>query len=276
MVRKWLIAIMVIFITVTILHSDKYHSASAIASEDMSLMEIGALSFTGFTHSYDFSAEFFIELCLTDPLGRKVGYDPETNKYFRKIPYPRPYELPEFLAGEIPGSAYFNGVNPILQKGIQVKEPMSGNYRLQVIATQAGGYVMNIFLRDTNGGRWHSDELNSERIVSPGTVHTYKIYYDSEDINNLKAKKIVTFEELKTSLQVASSLHWINNTGTMNKLMTRLQNADAAFAKGQTRSLRTKLKGFINEVKAQRGKHIREEAADILINDTETFIKQWK
>jgi hypothetical protein len=141
---------------------------------------------------------------------------------------------------------------------------MSGSYKLQVMATQSGGYVMNITIRDANGKRWHEFEsnLNLKRIVSSGTVHTYDVSFDHDDINNLHVTKELTSGDLKTSIQTASDLNWIDNKGILNSLMKKVEH--------------NQFNAFINEVEAQRGKYIKKEAADILINDAQTLINQIK
>ena len=98
--------------------------------------------------------------------------------------------------------------------------------------------------------------------------------FNRDDINTLNVTKDVTSGELRSSIQVASDLNWIDNKGILNSLMKKLENAEAAFARGQIKTTINELNAFINEVKAQKGKHIKEEAADILINDAQSLIEQ--
>jgi hypothetical protein len=159
---------------------------------------------------------------------------------------------------------------------LQVGKPMSGEYKLQVMATQAGGYAMDITISDKNDKIWFSNDsnVNLDRIVSPGKVYTYEVSFDHNDINNLHITKEVTSSELKTSTQAASDLNWIDNKGVLNSLMQKLENAEAAFARGQDDSAVNMLNAFINEINAQRGKHIKAEAADMLISDAQAFIQK--
>jgi hypothetical protein len=147
---------------------------------------------------------------------------------------------------------------------------------LQIFASQVGGYLMSLGVDDVSGGVWSGEEanMNLDRIVSPGTVRTYSIHFDHDNINNLHVTKIVTSGELKTSIQVASDLNWIDNDGVLNSLQQKLVNAEAAFVRGQTKTTINELNAFVNDVKAQKGKHIKEEAADILIDDAQTLINQ--
>lgn len=254
-------------------HAEK---AKPIALEDNIVIDIGAASFTGFTHSYDFSPEPFIELCLIDPLGRKAGYDYVTGKYFRRITYPISLKSREPLPGEIPDGSYdyeYSVMGHRAQK-IIVRKAMPGKYTLQVSSTQAGGYVMSITIRDASGNLWFSQgtNLNLKRIISSGMVHTYSISFNGDDINKLKVTKDVTSGELKTGIQIAFDLTWIDSDGVLNSLIQELENADSALARGQTNSAVNELQAFINEVEAQKGRHINKEAAEILADDARTLI----
>jgi hypothetical protein len=59
----------------------------------------------------------------------------------------------------------------------------------------------------------------------------------------------------------------IDNKGIANSLLAKLDAAQAAYERGNVEAARNILDAFINEVEAQRGKHISEWAADLLIAD---------
>lgn len=64
----------------------------------------------------------------------------------------------------------------------------------------------------------------------------------------------------------------ITNQGIYNSLRKKLQGALEAFEKRQGVVTINKLEAFINEVRAQSGKHITAEAADLLIADAQWVI----
>ena len=105
-------------------------------------------------------------------------------------------------------------------------------------------------------------------------VHEYELTVDNTNLANFKITKEVSSGQIKNSLQSAFDLNWIDNAGVLNSLMQKLANAESAFARGQTNTIINGLKAFINEVKAQKGRHIKEEAADIVISDAQTLIEQ--
>jgi hypothetical protein len=128
-----------------------------------------------------------------------------------------------------------------------------------------------------NDQLWFSREsnLNLKRIISPGTRHTYSISFDRDNINNLRVTKNVTLAELRNSVQAASKLHWIGKS-TANKLIRRLQNAEAALAKSQNKTAKDELNAFIKEVNGWNWLPINKKAAEMLADDAQTLIKQWK
>jgi len=90
------------------------------------------------------SAHSPVELLITDPIGRKSGFDPITNTAWN----------------EIPNSSYTvdsiepdNGANvPVLEdKFLEIISPLDGNYKVDVIGTGQGSYEINIFASDWFG-----------------------------------------------------------------------------------------------------------------------------
>ncbi len=64
----------------------------------------------------------------------------------------------------------------------------------------------------------------------------------------------------------------IDNSGIANSLTSKINAAIAKLDQGNDRAARNILKAFINQVRAQAGKHISAEAAEILIADAEYVI----
>jgi hypothetical protein len=68
----------------------------------------------------------------------------------------------------------------------------------------------------------------------------------------------------------------IDNKGIHNSLVKKLQGVLDALKRGQTSAAIDKLEAFVNEVQAQRGKHITIEAANLLIADVQWVINDLK
>ncbi len=107
------------------------------------------------------------ELIITDPQGRRTGYDPVSG----------------FSYTEIPGSSYSSfyladdetgDLGPDT-KEIDIRQPIAGDYQLQVIGTDTGTYALEIAVYDPN---LNPSGSNFENIpISPGEGHSYGFYY---------------------------------------------------------------------------------------------------
>lgn len=94
---------------------------------------------------------------------------------------------------------------------------------------------------------------------------THTVQVSAADVAGNRSVQTVTFttttdsDTLKSLIQRFVSNGWIDNAGTANSLVSKLD--------GQN------VQSFINEVKAQRGKHISTEAATYLLRDANSLLK---
>jgi hypothetical protein len=249
----------------------KAETATRAVQGSRSSMEFHACSFTELTSSGKSKSEPLrfalfnvIELCLTDHLNRRTGYDYSTQK----------------MVGDIPDSC-FSGhdgrpdahFRPNAYQQMTLNSMASTNYKLQVVGTKVGGYIVECHL--------HENYLNTktfsvERITFPGAVHEYEIVVDYTLINCSKMTKRVSSGEIGGSLQTAFHLNWIDNQELLNSLTKNIENAESAIKGGQIDTAIDKLGALINKVQAQKGKHIVKKAADVLIDDARSYIDQIK
>jgi uncharacterized protein YcfL len=89
------------------------------------------------------SAHSPVELLVTDPLGRKLGFDPTSNTTWNEIPNAT-YTVDEISA---------NGANlpPLQDKYLEIIAPLDGNYTVDVIGTGQGAYEIDTFASDWTG-----------------------------------------------------------------------------------------------------------------------------
>lgn len=107
------------------------------------------------------------ELLLTDPQGRKVGYDPITMVAYNEIPraYYETSGLEDAETGD-PGPE---------SKILWIPRPLAGDYQLQVIGTDTGVYTLEIRATDPEGNQ--SLKIFIDISITPGKIHTYGFYY---------------------------------------------------------------------------------------------------
>ena len=81
-----------------------------------------------------------------------------------------------------------------------------------------------------------------------------------------------TITSLHNCVMHASDVGHINNKGVANSLMAKLDAAQAALDRGQTGVAVNKLHAYVNEVRAQSGKHIDSTHADHLAEHAQNVI----
>ncbi|MDZ7262124.1 MAG: hypothetical protein ONB05_08475, partial [candidate division KSB1 bacterium] len=67
---------------------------------------------------------------------------------------------------------------------------------------------------------------------------------------------------------------WIDNQGIANSLDAKLDNAKKQLEKGKTKTAINVLQAFVNEVEAQKDKHLTSEAYALLKYNAEYLIKK--
>lgn len=210
--------------------------------------------------------EFLVELLLTDPQGRKTGYDFATGSRIETIP--NGVYGDHSNSGMVSPGVYEHGA--IIKKiSIMPITSGAGTYRLNVTGTGSGIYALSISANDDKDRLFFKDETD---IISKNVVHLYRLDYDPANAEATKITKEISHSQVQQCLQTAFDLKWIDNGGVLNSLMQKIKNDEAVFARGQRNTEVNELQAFINEVEAQKGRHIKKEAAEILADDARTLI----
>ena len=105
-----------------------------------------------------------IELLVTDPRGRRVGFDPTTGQ-----------------VAEMANASYYaqgwSSLNPpertALTKVVEFTQPIEGAYRIDVVGTGVGPFTVSLFSSGA-ATRFHGE-------VTPGEVHQFDFYYSSKE-----------------------------------------------------------------------------------------------
>lgn len=115
------------------------------------------------------------ELVLTDPLGRRVGYDPINGATY----------------AEVPGAAYdsialstVTGPGQVIgeekwSKEVYVHGPISGAYTVDVAGTGTGTYILQI---TGYAGYAEANAEYDDVPITPGEVHSYTFQFDKSAI----------------------------------------------------------------------------------------------
>lgn len=115
------------------------------------------------------------ELLLIDQQGRKTGHNPQTNKTYMEIPHAS-YEE-ESISDAV------SGMPGPVTKIIHIRNPISGEYRLNVIGKESSEYDLEIKGYDCQMNPSHEKFLNEE--ILKNNAQEYTIQY-----SNKKGSKI--------------------------------------------------------------------------------------
>ncbi|MBN1618386.1 hypothetical protein JW887_03525 [Candidatus Dojkabacteria bacterium] len=111
------------------------------------------------------------DLVVTDPSGKKVGYDPISDITFND-------EIPNSNYDTIVLSDPESDLMLPETKELEIWRPIEGEYELQIIGTGTGNYNLEIYATDREGSS--SADRFSEVPISPGKIHTFLFDYSRE------------------------------------------------------------------------------------------------
>ena len=122
-------------------------------------LSLGALDIVYRTHNY---GPPNVGVILTDPRGRRIGFDPLTKKAWQTLPVAQGY----IDCDDLESRGTCRGV-------VQVCGPVSGTYKLEVIALQATAYSVRVFAR-------------SKGVLDGNSLQAH---FSKTDVNNLAIRK---------------------------------------------------------------------------------------
>jgi hypothetical protein len=108
-------------------------------------------------------------------------------------------------------------------------------------------------------------------MVSEGVVKCFQVTMDSV-AHGVRAVRVVQPAELIQTVSLSCTLAQIAPGGMRESLMAKARAAADAFARGNKKAARGSLQAFLNELKAQGGKHVKEPALTILREEAEALL----
>lgn len=199
-----------------------------------------------------------IHYLIIDPLNRMTGYKLSEGKKYN----------------EIPGACYEDaGIDqPDYHEFITAANNpfINGKYQIYIYGIEKGYYQIWFSIKRNN----KVTSLQTKGVIDSGGISYYKLKYNTNPDSSITFEHTIhTCSELRQDLDICYELKDISNKGIYNSLSKKVDNAEKQEEKGKYNTAINHINAFINEVEAQRGKHVREDAADILIEDAEALIK---
>ncbi|MEW6088075.1 MAG: C39 family peptidase [bacterium] len=229
---------------------------------------VGTGGFRRFTHKTPEKGQMGVfvqcpvELLLTDPQGKRLGFDPITKTIVND-------GLNGFYGA---GDAVDERItDPGKQLTVDIEE---GNYSLQTYGTGVGPYTLyiGIILPKLAGEKLEEVDAVFTGITREGAIADYPITITTSPETS-KVEHIITLTSMKEDVEILFQLEEIDNEGIKNSLLKKLETAVQAMDKGDTNTIENILGAFKNEIEAQKGKHITEKGAKILLDDADYLVK---
>jgi len=133
-----------------------------------------------------------------------------------------------------------------------------------IVTHRVRGYVPPPPLTDTSAVATPSDPL-LENSVPGKTVGVEPFPADLSPINLVRRLQAITDE-------TCGELVWIGNPGVCNSLKNKLENAEGSLRQGRTNEAQEQLGALLNELEAQRGKHVNDSAYWLLRTNAEVVL----
>lgn len=221
---------------------------------------------------------------ITDPKGRRTGYDPISRQTIEEFPAAFDFSLKikDEISEKYHGSADLNLI--------------PGIYSMEVIGAALTLYTVDISIMRRIAGAgpegfdFKTLKLTPEQIatikarfthfifdgvIDKGLTSKFQFTYTSDPKKPAgTATRIASPSSLRQDITLSRKIGWIGSDGIMNSLLKKVDAFEASIAKGNKKAAENQLNALINEVEAQRGKHISANAAKMLIEDAQYLIRQ--
>jgi hypothetical protein len=220
---------------------------------------------------------------ITDSQGRRAGYDTATKQYIHEFPASIGFDLDTEGRDEnedFNGEAMFNlttGVYTIdiigvgltdfniaigISRGTQDEDTKNFDFKSLKLTPEQ---IANI-------NRRHTD-FDFSGLTDKGLISRFQFTYTSDPSKPAAtATRIATSESLKQDITLSRKIGWIDNDGIVNSLLAKANAIEASIVKGDKETAGNQLNAFVNEVNAQKGKQIADQAVKIFLEDVQYML----
>lgn len=169
----------------------------------------------------------------------------------------------EHIEEPLEADGYPGQTSGVPLKIVLLPKPNTGIYHLTLTSPHDTSYKLTSYLYTEDGEVTMSTDRG---FVGGEDVNTFTINFDKKIQGNNTHHKDVTFASMITDINEGVSLNLIKDTGEKS-LLSLLENSQNDVAKGNLIPALNKLDAFGNELNAQKGKSVQQEAYDVLSSD---------
>lgn len=225
---------------------------------------------------------------ITDPQGRRAGYNLQTKEYLEEFPSYIYISL-DSISGEndlYVGEASFNlipGVYTIEVMGTGLTEYSVSIGIVRSLTKQnvagSGNKTLTLTPEQIAAIKSSSTQMSFAGVVDKDLTAKYQFTYSSDPTQPIAtAEKILEPAGLKQDIELCRKLGWITSDGVARSLIKKAEAIDAAMSRGNTQAAVNQINALTNEIEAQRGKHILEEswgnAVKLLLDDAQLLLNK--
>lgn len=109
-------------------------------------------------------------------------------------------------------------------------------------------------------------------LVEPGVERRLVVEFDPDNNLSVNVHRVVDRADLPRDVKIACQLGQISPDGVCQSLKAKAEAAAKALKRGRTKAARGAINAFLNELKAQGGKHVQEPALTILREEAEALL----
>ena len=171
---------------------------------------------------------------------------------------------------------------PVTEAALSPAPGSNGEYSdpvtVTLLATAAAGYTIDRVQYQIDGGSVQA--YAGPFAVSGGGAHELRFWatdntgvYEPPKVVAFTIRSVPTLESTAEALGSFCASGDIGNPGVCNSLNVKLRAAVAALARGNDDAMRRQLGAFLNELAAQRGKHVAESAYTRLDADVRLILQ---
>lgn len=204
-----------------------------------------------------------VEMSVTDPLGRRTGFDSSTTTDLREIPTAA--YLRDALTDDVT-----RALDSAITRSVEIYQPSPGSYRINVAGLGVSSYTLDINAFASDGSALPT--LTVSGISGSGSMSAFDLGLTGTPGAVINVTRVASFDSTLGDIANSLQLNLIESQGVANALSSKINAASAAAAGGDNKTATNILSAFVNQVNAQSGKHINGIATEVLIEDANYLI----
>lgn len=117
-----------------------------------------------------------------------------------------------------------------------------------------------------------SDSFSVDGTAEPGLQASSNMVQYAALRQPVTITRVVSPAILKWHIELVYRMGWIDSEGVMKSLFKKAEAVEASIAREQNKTAKNQLNAFMNELNAQHGKHLNDNAMSMLSRDVQFLL----